>query len=264
MNAPEWLPDWRDPDAYPDPEDLSLHEWAWEFLRRSPDYQRDYARWLQARPYLRNPKQGQDLMKAPATSVAECNPPPEEGETLEAYIERIKSEGVTPEVKTLTKVMEARYGLRHGMASPDGADGTRLGPALLILDLPVPRIYEDAAQGYAGDPQYFVAAFDLTKPLEPQIEAMRGHFNRERKKVATDTASRRNQRRLWPTYLRILDAGETSDDDIAATLMPWEPNGYSSGYPARQKVRASRKAAIELRDGGYRWLVYREAAPAKK
>jgi Family of unknown function (DUF6499) len=35
----EWnVPDWRDPAQYPHPRDCSLRQWAWEFLRRNPEY----------------------------------------------------------------------------------------------------------------------------------------------------------------------------------------------------------------------------------
>lgn len=39
-----WLPDWRNESEYTDHGDY-LYAWAWEFLRRNPDYQADYARW---------------------------------------------------------------------------------------------------------------------------------------------------------------------------------------------------------------------------
>src|SRR6266536_4292564 len=32
------LPDWRNPAQYPDPDSASLHQWAWEFLRRNPAF----------------------------------------------------------------------------------------------------------------------------------------------------------------------------------------------------------------------------------
>lgn len=44
MDVPEWLPDWRDPLQYPDPEKAPLTLFAWEFLRRNPEYQADYDR----------------------------------------------------------------------------------------------------------------------------------------------------------------------------------------------------------------------------
>jgi hypothetical protein len=37
------MPDWADPTAYPKPDDLSLRQWGWEFLRRNPEYQLDWA-----------------------------------------------------------------------------------------------------------------------------------------------------------------------------------------------------------------------------
>lgn len=41
----QWLPDWKDETAYPDPETTSLQQWAWEFLRRNPEYQKDFLAW---------------------------------------------------------------------------------------------------------------------------------------------------------------------------------------------------------------------------
>lgn len=41
---PDWLPNWRDESAYEDHGD-DLEAWAWECLRRDPEYQADYARW---------------------------------------------------------------------------------------------------------------------------------------------------------------------------------------------------------------------------
>ncbi len=36
---PDWLPDWKDKSKYPDPTNTSGRVWAWEFLRRNPEYQ---------------------------------------------------------------------------------------------------------------------------------------------------------------------------------------------------------------------------------
>jgi hypothetical protein len=42
--APTWLPDWRDEKKYED-HASDRDEWAWEYLRRNPEYQADYAKW---------------------------------------------------------------------------------------------------------------------------------------------------------------------------------------------------------------------------
>lgn len=44
-SRPGWLPDWKDPRAYTDHGD-NMAAWAWEFLRRNPEYQADYARYM--------------------------------------------------------------------------------------------------------------------------------------------------------------------------------------------------------------------------
>ena len=38
-NKPDWLPDWKDKIKYPDPKKATGRVWAWEFLRRNPQYQ---------------------------------------------------------------------------------------------------------------------------------------------------------------------------------------------------------------------------------
>jgi hypothetical protein len=42
-----WLPDWRNASAYPDLKNAGGQQWAWEFLRRNPEYQR---LWTQLKP----------------------------------------------------------------------------------------------------------------------------------------------------------------------------------------------------------------------
>lgn len=44
-SPPDWLPYWRDPARYTDHGD-DLRLWAWEFLRRNPEYQSDYAHYM--------------------------------------------------------------------------------------------------------------------------------------------------------------------------------------------------------------------------
>jgi hypothetical protein len=45
--APPWLPDWRNTTGYPEPKvpvgTSSSHRWRWEFQRRDPDYQCEWA-----------------------------------------------------------------------------------------------------------------------------------------------------------------------------------------------------------------------------
>lgn len=42
MNKVDWLPDWREESQYPSTEKMLSVQWAWEFLRRNPEYQTDF------------------------------------------------------------------------------------------------------------------------------------------------------------------------------------------------------------------------------
>ena len=41
-NLNNWRPAWTKAAGYPDIKNTSMREWAWEFLRRNPEYQKDY------------------------------------------------------------------------------------------------------------------------------------------------------------------------------------------------------------------------------
>jgi len=45
-NKPDWLPNWEDETKYPDPKKATGRVWAWEFLRRNPQYQQLWPKWL--------------------------------------------------------------------------------------------------------------------------------------------------------------------------------------------------------------------------
>jgi len=47
-----WLPDWRDASQYPPVEGTSGTRWAWEFLRRNPEYQKAYSELTHVSTYI--------------------------------------------------------------------------------------------------------------------------------------------------------------------------------------------------------------------
>jgi hypothetical protein len=50
MKSKTWPPNWKNRGEYPHPDKTSMEQWAWEFLRRNLDYQKDYEE------YRKNPK----------------------------------------------------------------------------------------------------------------------------------------------------------------------------------------------------------------
>ncbi|WP_130470513.1 transcriptional regulator domain-containing protein [Candidatus Magnetaquicoccus inordinatus] len=48
MSKPDWLPNWKNPSEYPDVDTTSIEQWAWEFLRRNKNYQKNFLRAAEA------------------------------------------------------------------------------------------------------------------------------------------------------------------------------------------------------------------------
>ena len=61
MSKKESVPDWRSPAAYAYLNDLDLAGFAWEFLRRNPDYRRNF------RSVVGKPKRQTQLAQQPVT-----------------------------------------------------------------------------------------------------------------------------------------------------------------------------------------------------
>ncbi len=72
--TPPWLPDWKRESGYPPHPGTERRQWAWEFLRRSPGYQADYAR-LMAQPYYRWLEETVQTSEGPVFPDWKPNPP---------------------------------------------------------------------------------------------------------------------------------------------------------------------------------------------
>ena len=82
------MPDWDDAKAYPKPKDLSWRQWAWQFLRRNPEYQGDYENWRALLDTL-----PADCTQLPSTEedmrFTFFDPPAKAGETYKEYQKRV-------------------------------------------------------------------------------------------------------------------------------------------------------------------------------
>ncbi|MEJ2345531.1 MAG: DUF2285 domain-containing protein [Gammaproteobacteria bacterium] len=197
------MPDWRDPDDYPRPDDLDDPGWRWEFLRRTPEYRQDWeANW-------------------PATFEAKPDIPPD-------HIRfRAKMPGAV-----------AKYALPYGLPNP-AFSAQQLQPSGLLftrhLDEEPPPDSPELAELYESCEQEDVATehaegelsdelivfpnnkvqcralFDLDKPLKPQLATVEEQLKVLQKQRQGKLRRNRSQvpREEWPTLLRVLDAIST-------------------------------------------------------
>jgi hypothetical protein len=199
-------------DAYAHCAALTRDQWAWEFLRRNPDYQRDYrafiAIWraLEA-DYGAPPKRDFSRWKldprayGPLPGDAELAAPG--GELCTVDDERV----------LLECWMGAKWGFHKFPLDPE-----RIAPVSDELSWRPP-----AQPDAPAEPPYRLdLTFDLSLPLPPQLEAAkfrlvsRAAELRRQGFAAPKTVA--NQRARWIAMLRLLDGDAEPDADSAELL----------------------------------------------
>lgn len=113
-DAPDWLPDWRDKSAYP--KHNSKKRWAWEFLRRNPEYQKDYLHYsslLDLYPRGGNLEAYPDVVLSENPFVYRCDPPALCGETYHEYIGNCRKRKEEWLIITLETSLMEKWGICH-------------------------------------------------------------------------------------------------------------------------------------------------------
>lgn len=233
--------DWTRPQDYAFTEGLDGAQWAWEFLRRNPAYQAEWqafsATWqiLEAQ-YGRPPNRDFCAWRLdPRAWVTAADCP--QGDC------RIDADKV---------LIECALGARWGFYKfpPDPADDDPVGDGRLTwreLVEEVPEVGPADADWLGGDPARVALGFDLSLPLREQLERAKRRLQvvrrRRQRSGALPPMSLRDQYAALGTQLRLLDA----EADGAAE------KGFAS---IGRDWSALLTQAQQLRDGGYRRLVY--------
>lgn len=279
------LANWTDPAAYPSPDDPDPPdpgEWAWEFLRRNPEYQRLWAEFADLPETMTGPEGTTDNGKwtgTPPERFRFCrdgaawtgDPPPRPGESRATY--EARTGGV---IMPFAEWLERRFHL-----SPPGdprgplprwavfRDWSEGEPPfdwhgmnegyLAALDRPdgpddtTCRLLAGTWQRYPA-PRYRAILFDLTRPLDRQLVDAKAMLKKWYN--APNAPARRPAIRyepaLFPLYLQLLDARAAGVEftELAAALYPEQPNPYPD-FPATKRIRKNYQRAQDLRDGGY-------------
>ena len=244
---PEWLPGWTNPDEYPDPETTSLHQWAWEFLRRNPEYQKDY----------------DTYKKLPDRSLWENGNSPElePGETKEEYADRSKLAHKSP----LYFDLPLKYfGFPPNMLNPAKQElppQTKFkfeGPNYFVTF----HAGESSQHSLApGHPSEVVCNFRLTHPIGPQLKAVKLLLTKQQRRFQSkhkhDNTRKRSHPRKYPVYLRILDAlaSDVSKEDIAFQFFKDIPEWGGDYEFALAKLSDDIGAANLLCSSDYQYIV---------
>jgi hypothetical protein len=240
-----WRPDWTKGDLYPVPDNMTMFQWTWEFLRRNMEYQHFYYEMVE-------PCLVEIEAFPPGHKVRGYQWPPEHLSDQDRA--RVSQGGAR--LLTDQEIIELLYPdprpigrKRFGILDPFPPSPASRGP---LTELEPPLLSD---VGNLPDHEMLLKV-DLRMPIGPQLARWKKFCEAQQKRYEIEGRIKVEKRRSWtdnfPNYLRILDAdfAGASNRDIAATLYPRKVRAESS----RKNLDNQRGAAEKMRDEGYRWL----------
>lgn len=267
------ISDWENDNNYIYSQDTSMQRWAFEFLRRNHDYQKDVQDYLVVCDSV---IVGFDPFSPPLVDNEQLNkyydqldekariyePPMKEGETESEWIDRFVSKGISVKSKPLKIWYAEKWGLQD-LFDPYSEFNFLNVKFLNIL----PRV-TIAGSGWfdsekiklvsAHEKQAFVIDYNL--PLLPQLAAIKGYVLRHKKKLIKECdlkpmPNSRNRSKLFKMYLRCLDADDVGikKSEIAKKLCPHKDISYPNASGIKT-IDDWLKAAKRLRDHNYIYL----------
>jgi hypothetical protein len=196
---------------------LTRDQWAWEFLRRNPDYRQDYLAFIAIWRALEA-----DYGVPPERDFHRWKQDPRAYGPLPGDDELNAACGELCSVDDDRVLLECWMGAKWGFykfpldperPTPPGADDLTWRPPPPASSRPI------------GDPYRVDLAFDLSLPLPPQLETARLRLARHtadlRRQGLAAPVTVANQRARWTRMLQLLDAdsaGRTTDEHDATLL----------------------------------------------
>ena len=194
-----------DADPYAYCADLTRDQWAWEYLRRNPDYRRDYQAFIAIWRALEA-----DYGAPPNRDFAKWKQDPRAYGPLPGDAELASSTGELCVVEDDRVLIECWMGAKWGFYKFP-LDPERIAPGPDELSWrPPPQSDVEIEAPYRVD-----IAFDLSLPLPPQLEAAKFRLvsraaELRRQGIATPRTVV-NQRGRWIAMLRLLDGAAPPD-----------------------------------------------------
>lgn len=200
------------PEAHARCATLTRDQWAWEFLRRNPDYRRDYQAFIAIWRALEA-----DYGTPPNRDFTKWKQDPRAYGPLPGDAELAAPEGELCTVDDERVLLECWMGAKWGFYKfPLDPERTAPGPDELSWR-PPPQADDAIEAPYRVD-----IAFDLSLPLPPQLDAAkfrlvsRAAELRRQGLAAPKTVT--NQHERWTAMLRLLDGDVVADADTVELL----------------------------------------------
>ncbi len=227
----QWLPDWKDVASYKQKQNLSYREWAWEFLRRNDKYRH-------LREEALKEFRHRDLEKAKYIRVSSDD----KGDLVVTNPKRAPKE--------LEAIAESFYSLFHlGVFPPDPAEDKP------NITFEIPKIFKSlkSLRDYEFSDNEVICLIDLKANIEDQLKSLKVAL-KKRKRATSFKKNTRNQKALFASYLRTLDAhlSKATISEMAQVFYPKSDNSYEAGRGVTKRIRNNLKQAISLQKTAFR------------
>lgn len=218
---PAWVPAWDVDNAYPgETSDWTLFQWVWAFLRRNPEYRKDYVHFSELPAYY--PHGGKTskwsgISPCPDddTALRYCDPPALPGETMGQYWERL-GDNVNEDGPLEEHLMEY-WGVSN---LPDPADDDGYLIMGNFIEMPpylieIPAYMLEGIGTESDGREHVTLQFDLRFSIKKQPEDAELILNeileRQESIMSLEHPQGSQQVKKWPEILREFDADSVED-----------------------------------------------------
>ena len=264
------FPDWKESSEYPKCfEEWGVFKWVWEFLRRNPDYQSDFAHFSSIPAYTDDGKTG----KLSGTSLATwepmeyryCNPDSLPGELGADYIARMEAAGIEYEEEPLEEYLSAKWRILY-LIDPLNPNAWIEKDAQVCLLIPSDGRFAGLPEEvFDNSPDRFgevTMRFDLRYPIDRQIEFSKQLLMQRLEQIEEECSLRgkkfdkrfapKTHKNKLPEYLRAYDAFSSGarTAEVAEVLYP-HLDRMLTRDPGITKAENAIKVGRSLVEGGY-------------
>jgi len=248
------LGDWKTGNRYPDPKKADYKQWAWEFLRRNPKYQKDW-------------QMVEDAKNKMGIQVNILNPERYDNETLEEYFSRLSMDddycrddgGIDwNKVHPHPHVVAYSWGLEE-MLNPSISEHKIIG-FVNQATISTQWLGIGGTKTINMEPYETPIVFDLRKDMktllgmaEKTLKKLQHTYKEQIKDhVDSDLINKRKRppdNSIWIEWLRILDAKQSgaTNSEIKSAIKPSDNLG-------KLNLKEKFERAKEFRDKDYRLL----------
>ncbi len=225
---------WQNPDYYLYTSGLNRNQWAWEFLRRNPDYLKDYQWFINQWQALEKA-----YGKAPNMDYQAWKQDPRSYKIIDLDSEQDANCAIAQDKLLIECWMGNKWGFFKFPRCPElnaletEINWRPLPPEYFSLDCEDPHRRPENSNGSEPGKLSYKACIDLRKPLKEQLEQFKQQAivrqRRLKKQGSLRAFTVSGKSSLWTLCLRYLDALQMNEnpDFIAKTLLSVPANLHS-------------------------------------